>query len=218
MPRVFDNIQDELLPVLRATLTTSKRADFCVGYFNLRGWQSIDDLIQPWIPEQGQQCRVLIGMQRPSHDEVRDLYRAASGCCRVLIVWDVQPRWGRPDGAIQDSKDIRQKLGPHGLANHPCVFLVPIKAELEAWLLADGRALSQVLSRPEHRVRIHNTSNVESQANPKKRLENIFQRYGKPYVPTTHASQIVASLRPNFGVLGKVPSFGQFGAALTANC
>src|SRR6218665_2442646 len=73
-----------------------------------------------------------------------------SGCCRVLIVWDVQPRWGRPDGAIQDSKDIRQKLGPHGLANHPCVFLVPIKAELEAWLLADGRALSQVLSRPEH--------------------------------------------------------------------
>jgi len=141
-----------------------------------------------------------------------------SGCCRVLIVWDVQPRWGRPDGAIQDSKDIRQKLGPHGLANHPCVFLVPIKAELEAWLLADGRALSQVLSRPEHRVRIHNTSNVESQANPKKRLENIFQRYGKPYVPTTHASQIVASLRPNFGVLGKVPSFGQFGAALTANC
>lgn len=141
-----------------------------------------------------------------------------SGCCRVLIVWDVQPRWGRPDGAQQDSQDIRQELDQHGLANHPCVFLVPIKAELEAWLLADGSALSQVLSRPAHPVRISNTAKVESQTNPKKRLESLFQRHGKPYVPTTHASQIVASLRPNFGVLGKVPSFRQFGAALTTPC
>jgi hypothetical protein len=142
----------------------------------------------------------------------------ASGYCRVLIVWDVQPRWGRPDGAQQDNQDIQRELAQHGLANHPCVFLVPIKAELEAWLLADGSALSQVLSRPAHPVRVSNTSNVESQANPKKRLGSIFQRNGKPYVPTTHAAQIVASLKTNFGVLGKVPSFRQFGAALTDAC
>jgi hypothetical protein len=77
VPRIFDNINHELLAALRSTLEVSTRADFCVGYLNLRGWQSIDDIIESWNPSAGSLCRVLVGMQRPPHDEVRDLYRAA---------------------------------------------------------------------------------------------------------------------------------------------
>lgn len=57
-------------------MEVSRRSDFCVGYLNLRGWQSIDDLVQNWDAGAGQICRVLVGMQRPPHDEIRELYRA----------------------------------------------------------------------------------------------------------------------------------------------
>ena len=72
MPRVFDNIEQTLLPALRETLAVSEHADFCVGYFSLRGWKQVDE----HIGRRGgghNCCRLLVGMQTLPEEEFRKL-------------------------------------------------------------------------------------------------------------------------------------------------
>ncbi len=79
MPTIYDNIEKHLELGLNKTLEKSKRADFCIGYFNLRGWKQVSDSIEKieggYLPEEFDDdtkyySRVLIGMQKFPQDEI----------------------------------------------------------------------------------------------------------------------------------------------------
>jgi superfamily II DNA or RNA helicase len=72
VPRIFDNIEQALLPALQQTLEMADRADFCVGYFNLRGWKQLDRFIERWSGGEGHCCRLLVGMYQSPADELRN--------------------------------------------------------------------------------------------------------------------------------------------------
>ena len=73
MPNIYDNIDLLLLPTLQGAMNTATHADFCVGYFNLRGWKELSACVEPWSGGAKAQARVLVGMQRLPQEEARRL-------------------------------------------------------------------------------------------------------------------------------------------------
>ena len=84
MARIYDNIELKFTEGLQGIINNVgvRRVDFCVGYFNLRGWDlivnQIDTLQGDYVYEGRDRklrvCRLLIGMHRPDEDLIRQLY------------------------------------------------------------------------------------------------------------------------------------------------
>ena len=84
MARIYDNIDTKFTEGLQGIISNLgvKRVDFCVGYFNLRGWDlvvdQIDSLNGDYVYENDERmfriCRLLIGMHRPTEELIRQLY------------------------------------------------------------------------------------------------------------------------------------------------
>lgn len=73
MPRIFDNIEQKLLPTLSSSLELSHRSDFCIGYFNLRGWNELSGYVDSWSGGENNCCRLLIGMHVSPQEELSEL-------------------------------------------------------------------------------------------------------------------------------------------------
>ena len=84
MARIYDNIEVKFTEGLQGIISSLgvKRVDFCVGYFNLRGWNLVVDQIDK-LPGDNvyendkkvkRTCRLLIGMHRPPEELLRRLY------------------------------------------------------------------------------------------------------------------------------------------------
>lgn len=90
MADIYDNSPErKFVEGLKQNITSLgvKRVDFCIGYFNLRGWDQIANEVdtlegeEVYEHDEFQQdvrknrfCRLLIGMHRPDEDLIRELY------------------------------------------------------------------------------------------------------------------------------------------------
>lgn len=74
MPRIFDNIELKLENALKESLEVAHRADFCVGFFNLRGWHLLQENIDKFEGGDNKNCRLLIGMQKTPIELLKNCY------------------------------------------------------------------------------------------------------------------------------------------------
>ena len=77
MPKIYDNIGSSVLDGLRQWMKNARRADFCVGYFNLRGWGKVADSVEQLSGGGSDEpCRLLIGMSKTPRQLMREECRA----------------------------------------------------------------------------------------------------------------------------------------------
>ncbi len=135
MARIYDNIEVKFEEGLQGIVTAPgvERVDFCVGYFNLRGWDrvmdQIDSLPGGFVFEGKDRlsriCRLLIGMHRPQEELIRQLYSGEEFIpdseyvlqCKIKIAKDFreQLRLGLPTRKDEEtlrrlSRQLKKKM------------------------------------------------------------------------------------------------------------
>jgi SNF2 family DNA or RNA helicase len=125
MPRIIDNLNLNLQPILVETILHSASLDASVGYFNLRGWSSLLDAVDqlPGAPERPA-VRLLIGMRQDTpeqelHNQLRIAKRqdvmdqATAKRLQELAAADLRDQlsWGVPSAADERTlRELRRQL------------------------------------------------------------------------------------------------------------
>jgi hypothetical protein len=118
-----------------------------------------------------------------------------STCERVVIVWDLHPAWRELAPCRKEDREAIARSLKASDVDATKVFLVCIEEELEAWLIADNRAIEALLSKPHRQVRIDRERHPEQITNPKKKLTRIYREHGgRPYNDLIDAEKIVKAL------------------------
>ena len=142
------------------------------------------------------------------------------GCEKVFIVWDLFPAWREDKGKPcrhEDKEVIKASLTSKGLSENDVIFLC-LEAELEAWLIADGRVLNSYFSKPHRPVdRIKNEKNPDKVKDPKGKLMGYFKEYKHiQYEGTIHAEQIIKNIQ-DWQKIRKSQCFSRFFEKLSGN-
>lgn len=144
----------------------------------------------------------------------------ADGCAGVLIVWDLRPAW--PDKNNKpcrhdERRALLQALAQAGIAATQPVYLVCVEQELESWILADEKNISDFLSTAAHPYSAKQVSKPDRVQNPKSVMMNHFKAArGSRYDDKIHAVKILSRNLPKWKRLRRSASFARFENKLMA--
>ena len=139
------------------------------------------------------------------------------GCDKVLIIWDLHPATHGSSNkpcVVEDCDQILKKLAEANVAGN--VHLVCIEKMLEAWLLADGRALTNFFTTPTHvPERIKDEKTPDTIDDPKRKMMKHFRKNRRgEYNGSVHAEKIVRNIA-DFSRLRRSATFRRFVLRLT---
>lgn len=138
------------------------------------------------------------------------------GCDKVLIVWDLFPSFKLKEAPCRhnDKESIFESLIIAGVSSEN-VELICIEAELETWLVADYKAVRDVIRQFNPNANIGRLKRALQSNDPKEILDGLFREHAKrPYQPHIHAEKIIKAM-PNLRLLNRVESFRRFETKLT---
>jgi len=141
----------------------------------------------------------------------------ASGCTRVVILWDERPAWPSMHEELCWHRDREYALSQLTADNIPIdrVHLVCIEREFESWLMFDHNMLSRVLSKPTHKVTFPKVRRPDRNKNPKGTLgSKIKELSGMTYVDVNFAPMFAKEL-DSLNRLFKCVTFKRFASRLT---
>lgn len=80
MPTIYDNIEKKFADGVSRHIRNAKRVDYCVGYFNIRGWKTVcsdvENLVGMDVKENSKTitryCRLLVGMSKNPFETLID--------------------------------------------------------------------------------------------------------------------------------------------------
>jgi hypothetical protein len=138
-------------------------------------------------------------------------------CEKVIVVWDLHPPWRNTAPCLKEDREKIFSAMEEAGVDLGKVALVCIHEELEAWLVADDRALTAFIRRRKHphpvgRIPRSWRRNPDHVSKPKTKLTQLFQKElgGRRRYIDYQDAEPIAALIQDTSRLRRSPSFTRF--------
>jgi hypothetical protein len=140
--------------------------------------------------------------------QAADKLLSADNCDHVFIIWDLHPEWRQDISSAKSCAFECAEMRSQVPAKLTKITPICILRSLEAWILADERALSEYFSRPTHAVKIPRISCPDRDRDPKGRIFTMFRQQGRRYTDRLDAVRVMQAT-PNTNRLRRISSFAR---------